>query len=141
MVRAYRRRNKPIITLALLIIVCLFSSCAKRNYHEADVKPNLQAFREQEAKLVNIPIPFGSKPLAHFVEHIQESELVMLGYENEMPAKDLYNFYIQEMERLGWQQKSSFAGPEYFLLFTRPGKTTAISIRPSTPNTEIIIYA
>jgi hypothetical protein len=108
--------------------------------HEMDQAYDLQAFREQEARLIDIPIPFGSKPLKRFTEQAQASERIMLGYENEMPACALYNFYVQEMERLGWQQEFTFNGPEFFLLFSRPGNVSAISIRPHTTNSEIIIY-
>lgn len=79
--------------------------------------------------------------MKRFAEQAQAAERIMLGYENMMPAHALYDFYVQEMERLGWQQEYTFSGPEFFLLFSRPGTLTAISIRPHTSHSEIIIYA
>ncbi len=136
----YRLKVQFFIIIAIFVAIL---SCSKKNSNLPNPQEtNLHVFREQEAKLIDIPIPFGSKPLKRYTEQIQESENIMLGYENEMPANALQNFYVQEMERFGWQQEALCTGPEFVLLFSRPGKISIISLRPQTNGTtEFIICA
>lgn len=133
----------PYLRVVILVGLILLPSCSKKHEYDTSCQSSgIDTFREQEAKLIDIPIPFGSKPLKRFIESMQESEQIMLGYETEMSIDALHHFYVQEMERLGWQQKGVCRGPEQFLLFNRPGKISMVSIRPHTHGaTEFIICA
>lgn len=89
-----------------------------------------------EAKLADIPIPFGLCCIERFLSTTQESdEQVVMGYfASDTIAQELKTFYQCEMERFGWKEIAFFQGAELQLIFIRPRKLCTISIRPQQQN-------
>jgi hypothetical protein len=83
----------------------------------------------QEAKMSDIPIPLSSQPITEYFDPAGTS--VMLGYQDKhLSMTDVQEFYLCEMERLGWQIEEQFIGYETYLRFSRPpDRSCLISIR------------
>jgi len=94
----------------------------------------------QEAKLVDVPIPLNSKPIIDFFMPDTTKHEIALGYISGMFLEDATQFYIQEMERLGWQNLAYFSNCESLLNFVKPGKICVVSIRPSDHQDHVKIF-
>ncbi len=91
----------------------------------------LDGVRLQEAKMVDIPIPLSAEPLPEYFD--PASPTIMLGYEDTtLSPAGIEDFYMKEMERLGWKSKEQFIGYESKLRFTKPERSCFISIRFDT---------
>ncbi len=92
--------------------------------------------RQQEAKLVDIPVPLGSVPCVanyHISEYVPEqahADEVMLAYDSQLSLSDIKDFYKQEMERLGWCNIATYEQSESLFLFKKPDRLCAVSVRP-----------
>ena len=117
----------------------------QRNYKEKKEFVDQEEFvYELEARLYDIPIPFHSKSgiLLSDREHIDES--IILKYTVIMPSKEcLLSFYEKEMEVLGWQQMASASGSESLLLFEKPQRWVALSVKKGDTHEkqELIIFS
>ena len=88
----------------------------------------LDFIRLQEAKMSDIPVPLSSQPITDYFDPAGAS--IMLGYKDKLLSMaDVRDFYIREMERLGWQIEEQFIGYESQLRFTKPDRSCLISIR------------
>lgn len=87
--------------------------------------------RQQEAKLVDIPVPLNVKPLSDFFDNEKAgfADSVMLGYTTDQSLDEIADFYQQEMERHGWRCLTSFSGVEYLMHFAKPKRFCSISLR------------
>ena len=94
--------------------------------------------RQQEAKLVDIPVPLNVKPVSDFFydEHIDSEDSSMLAYTTDQPLDEIAGFYRQEMERQGWRCCTFFSGLEYLMHFTKPKRFCSISLRPHAGKTR-----
>jgi hypothetical protein len=129
--------------LFFCIIVLVGCSQKKQNNHFLPSRELLQkpspSVRVQcsllqamiEAKLVNVPLPFGLKLLDQSVDNFYISDdQVVVGYTvTEHALIDIIEFYRVEMERFGWRQLISFNISESILVFERPGRICIISLR------------
>lgn len=109
----------------------------------------LERAREQQAKLVDIPVPLNVDPISDFFESEapEPSQGLTLGYYTEMSVDDVMKFYQQEMERHGWRLLADASGPELLANFIKPGRFCSVSIRPDCDRTrgrkgsvEIVIF-
>ena len=105
--------------------------------------------RTKEAKLSDIPIPLNVDPLDDFLDSSYSEKEIVLGYHSNMSTDDIFRFYKQEMERLGWQNVASFDEYEkmFILNFTKPSKFCSVLIRKcscddetSQEHSDIIIF-
>lgn len=88
----------------------------------------IDTIRLQEAKLSDIPIPLSSRPIPYYFDAQQSA--IMLGYNDAvLSLQELVTFYMQEMERLGWEIKEQFYGYESQLRFKKPDRSCIVSIR------------
>jgi len=87
--------------------------------------------RQQEAKLVDIPVPLNVKPLSVFFDNEKAgfADSVMLGYTTDQSLDEIADFYQQGMERHGWRCLTSFSGVEYLMHFAKPNRFCSISLR------------
>jgi len=96
---------------------------------------------EKEARLSDIPIPLGAKPMDEFLSDPYSATETVVGYHSDRKIEDLFSFYLQEMERLGWQTIASFDGNEKSLNFQKPSKFCSVSIRKDQELSKIIIFS
>lgn len=83
-----------------------------------------------EAKLSDIPIPIGSRPIKQYFEAASfEAPSFVLGYVSEQTIQEIALFYEAHMEQFGWVQTATFGGVEQLLMFDKPDQLCVISLR------------
>lgn len=98
--------------------------------------------KQQEAKLIDVPIPLDVVPNPNYFSDISSGDDLLLGYIATTSPDDLVFFYIQEMERLGWKNRSmSIGAVESLLYFEKPRRFCSVSLRPAQRKTVIIIFS
>jgi len=113
-------------------------SSAYKRAHRAPI----HSIEEQEAKLVDIPLPIDISPISQYFSDntsLQNSHGMMLGYTSNLTSNAVATFYMHEMERLGWQQLVNVDTVEQLLIFSKPHKMCAISIRSVRKGVALII--
>ena len=141
------------VIAVLLICIPLFS-CTKKNearkpkaraqVKRKTVRAEYAYSQEQEAKLLDIPLPLAIEPLKAYAAASEHAvDTVMLGYASTDDTETLMQFYTVEMERLGWQQSGSFDGYEQLLCFTKPSRQCVVSLRPhkgGRHKTQLVLF-
>lgn len=94
---------------------------------------------EIEAQLLDIPSMIGSMLIE---SRIQEDNQITLAWACPYELKPITSFYLQEMERSGWQKIAAVDGTESTLLFQKPKKICCISVRSLVGNRSFstVIY-
>ena len=85
--------------------------------------------KEQEAKLIDIPVPLNAQPIFNYFTH-DSSDGMSLAYKTEQPHQEIVTLYDQEMECFGWKKAAFFDGVESLLHFEKPGRYCSVSVRP-----------
>jgi hypothetical protein len=63
-----------------------------------------------------------------------------LSYVTAQSVEQLANFYVCNMERLGWQLVADFYAHETLFFFERYDKRCTVSLRPEKKSTQVIIF-
>jgi hypothetical protein len=140
-----------VISIAIVSII-IFSSCAKRSVQNHENMSNnqeceyqkkiiLDMVTQQEAMLVNIPIPLYDKRILPTSLDIIEKDTIVLGYESTLTLQLLITFFMSQMEWYGWKHIVSFENKENILFFENPDSHCCIIITPSEIDaSSIFIY-
>jgi len=133
------RKSKVGIFLLCLLIM---GGCMKKPSRQS----NSFAINQQEAKLIDIPIPLYEKWLSMEVDDSNSQDTTIFGYHSLLSETALIDFYLHEMERLGWRQLAFFQGTESLLQFESPERLCSISIRSigkqvkNTTQADVVIF-
>lgn len=100
----------------LCILVLCLGGCGKQ--------PIDSDFQQYEARFSDIPIPFHVTPLKNSTS--ASSCAFVLEESQEKSAQ----FYLREMERMGWRLISEFQGFETVLVFEKLERICTVSVRP-----------
>ena len=103
-------------------------SNAKKQRSSSEI---LAVIAEQEAKLMDVPIPLDARPLVSYFDESDEKGC-SLGYTSDTSQEEVAFFYTQEMERLGWLQTVACETVESILIFEKPGRFCIVSLRPAS---------
>ncbi len=106
---------------------CAFFSSTPRRSKKRSHCSAAELVKQYEARLFDVPVLVTSVAKRGCVD---EQGKKMLEYTSKTPVDDVKNFYMQEMERFGWQQEYIFEGNELLLHFKKPQRFCSISIRP-----------
>jgi hypothetical protein len=150
-----------IVMRCFVIIVCLFfSSCTKQLLHrqEQDIaapidnsgqvdnnqneKDYIDRIIQQEALLVDIPIPFFDERIIPSFFDAPESDTLVFGYKSPLSKDQAIDFFLKQMERLGWECLVSFESiGETLLQFKSPDRYCTVIIKnDSLSSLSIFIY-
>lgn len=91
------------------------------------VTNSLDSALQYEAQSTDVPIPVMSKPIKVSRDGAEGVQLV---YHCSLLIEEVKDFYKQEMERQGWQQRAQFEGEEYLYYFSKPARFCIVSLRP-----------
>ena len=87
---------------------------------------------------MDVPVPLQAVPKKGYYE--ATPQVFTIGYTASEQRQELCDFYEQQMELLGWQSFwQTDSGLEAMLLFKKPHKQCAISIRPGNRKKHDII--
>jgi len=146
-------RGDLVVVRCLMIMFCLLlSSCTKQSSYrqkkgiEQSVD-NIQVNRldliiQQEAMLVDIPIPLFDERIIPLSSDTIESDTLSFGYKSPLSRDQVIDFFLKQMERLGWKHLVSFESTETLLQFKSPDRYCTIVIKnySSLTSSSIFIY-
>ncbi len=143
----------------LAISLILFFSCKKEKCHKrslskknssltrASKEKNLSIFSKLKGykagsqmvleleKQTDIPVPVGYELLHAQTKNLDgqaDDASMVFCYEGNLSFKQVADFYLQNMERLGWDINDLSSEDEGMLFCSKINKTCAVSIRKST---------
>lgn len=116
----------------LCFTVLISCSCAKRDRFTDQDRLKIKI---QMARLADVPIPLGSKPLLDYVGDDS------FGYTLGDSSLDLSAYYRFEMDQYGWNLVGAFEGVEKVLVFEKPHKLVSITIRKQKNQPFVMILA
>jgi len=141
-----------VVARCVLIVLCLLlSSCNKHqsgqrksNIEESLVNNKndiLDTIVQQEAMLIDIPIPLYDHRIIPSSHLSAESDTLVFGYQSPLSRAQAIDFFMNQMERYGWRHLVSFDGEELLLQFESPDRYCSVIIKNSTPSSSsIFIY-
>ena len=130
-----------------MIVVCLlFSSCKKQqsffNAHISDSGQQscsaLDAIIQQEAMLVDVPIPLYDSRIIDCVADESDSDTQVFGYKSPLNYTQAIDFFTTQMERYGWNHLVTFYGLKALLQFESPDRYCTIEIQKSDAHSSVI---
>jgi hypothetical protein len=145
------RVDKAICSAIAIVFCLLFPSCTK---HQSSLQKNnvdsvlinnqkdiLDTIIQQEAMLVDIPIPlYDERIIPSFGSKI-ESDTLVFGYKSPLACAQAQEFFMNQMERYGWQHLVSFESAELLLQFASPDRYCTMIIKDDAQNkSTIYIY-
>jgi hypothetical protein len=122
-----------------MILFCLlFSSCTKQqsSQHKSNLILSDNAkccpdniLLEQEAMLVDIPIPLFDERIILPLSDSSEGGTLVFGYKSPLSSEQATHFFMTQMERLGWEHLVTFDGVESILQFESPDRYCTVIIK------------
>lgn len=87
--------------------------------------------RQQEARLIDIPIPIHADSLGFHEQQLTDgnADSLVLAYRVHLKQSDIRIFFEIEMERLGWDMMANVQDVESLLVFVKPTKVCTVSLR------------
>lgn len=116
----------------------LLASCSGSKNHKKLISySELQLYQQHEARRADIPLILDVIPLRY---EEKGSSLVIIGT-STMAVKECFDFYKDEMERLGWKLISDFDVRENKLIFQKPYKICLVefALESSRPQATTLI--
>ena len=147
-------RGMLIIRSIFICVMCLIlSSCTKQRsspQQEINISSDdnnqvlqLQKIIQQEASLVDIPIPLYNDRIINPLIDTLSTDTLAFGYKSPLSKNQAILFFMNEMERYGWQHLVSFDSDESILQFQSPYRFCTVKIKESFDEispTHIFIY-
>jgi hypothetical protein len=135
----------------MMMFCLLFSSCTKQKSSRqkkgiAQLFDNTQdhvldTIIQQEAMLVDIPIPLYDERIMLPPSVMTEGGTLLFGYKSPLSCEQAVTFFVTQMERLGWKHLVTFDGVELILQFESPDRYCTVVVKKNTSsNSSIFIY-
>jgi len=114
--------------LFTIFFLFFFVGCQKRSTRTSQV-----LLREREARLTDIPIVLGSRPVAN------QSTKTAYVYDLRVDVLSIEQFYLREMERFGWRLLAKSRASGTLLVFQKPVKICVVSVQRFGSKTRVRI--
>jgi hypothetical protein len=121
------------------MLCLLISSCTK---HQSSQQKNnidcelfnhqkniLDGIMQQEAMLVDIPIPLYDERIIPSCDFSVAADTLFFGYKSPLSRAQAQAFFMNQMERYGWQHLVSFESVELLLQFSSPDRYCTVIIK------------
>jgi hypothetical protein len=98
---------------------------------------------QQEAMLVDIAIPLYDERIIPLNNFSIESDTLVFGYKSPLACAQAQAFFMNQMERYGWQHLVSFTSEDILLQFQSPDRYCSIIIKKDVSRSDgssIFIY-
>lgn len=140
------------IVHCFMIMFCLLlSSCTKQDsskqkkgieqLFDNGKDTYLDVIIQQEAMLVDIPIPLFDERIIPSSSDTIKSDTLTFGYKSPLSREQAIDFFLNQMERYGWKHLVSFEGVESLLQFESPDRYCTVVIKNSSHASScIFIY-
>lgn len=135
-----------VVLVGALSFLCLLGGCARK---EGSHSTKMLPLREKEivleykqAKFPDIPLLLDMQIAHEYCGAYDNQDQSIIGGTSALTMDKVALFYQEEMEYLGWDLQDMFEGPEYLLVFVKPGsRRSVISIRPKGTGSLVIIFS
>lgn len=147
------RGDLVIIRCSVIMFCLLFSSCTKQHTHKQKKSIEqlagnskdviIDTIIQQEAMLVDIPIPLFDERIISSSFSETKSDTLIFGYKSPLSADQAIDFFLTQMERLGWKHLVTLNGQDNILQFESPDRYCTVIIKHSDnamTNSQIYIY-
>ena|SRR5260221_1791866 len=133
----------------MLLFCLLLPSCAKQQscQHKKNLvilSDNAQCHFDdivQQAILVDIPIPLYDERIQVPSSNYTEDGTLVFGYKSPLSCEQAIDFFITQMERLGWKHLVTFDGIESILQFESPDRYCTVIVKKSgLSHSSLFIY-
>jgi hypothetical protein len=135
----------------MLLFCLLLSSCTKQQSRQhkksvtqlVDKTQNslLDMIGQHEAMLVDVPIPLYDERIIIPLSDNSEGGTLVFGYKSPLSCEQAINFFITQMERLGWKHLVRFDGIESILQFESPDRYCTVVVKSNAAShSSIFIY-
>ncbi len=95
----------------------------------------------QQAILVDIPIPLYDERIQVPSSNYTEDGTLVFGYKSPLSCEQAIDFFITQMERLGWKHLVTFDGIESILQFESPDRYCTVIVKKSgLSHSSLFIY-
>jgi hypothetical protein len=138
------RRDLVLVRFCMMLCLIL-SSCAKHQSVQQINNPDnqqivdrqdfdlersriLDAIIQQEAMLVDIPIPLYDERILPARFH-ESSDTLIFGYKSPLSCAQALDFFMNQMERYGWQHLVTFETTELLVQFASPDRYCMVVIQ------------
>jgi len=131
-----------VVLRCLLTVFCLLiPSCTK--HQQSQQKKIVDIIVQQEAMLVDIAIPLYDERIIPLNNFSIESDTLVFGYKSPLACAQAQAFFMNQMERYGWQHLVSFTSEDILLQFQSPDRYCSIIIKKDVSRSDgssIFIY-
>ena len=146
------QKIKKLLLLSSTSILCLLlSSCTKQQssrhkkdiaqLSESDNAKHRQDDILQQVMLIDIPIPLYDERIMLPSSGMTEGGTLVFGYKSPLSHNQAIDFFVTQMERLGWKHLVTFEGAEVILQFESPDRYCTVVIKTiSSSHSSIFIY-
>ncbi len=148
---------RDLIVVRFLMMLCLLlSSCAKHqsvqqtnpDHQQIDRQDSifenrvLDTIIQQEAMLIDIPIPLYDERILSVSAH-EPSDTLIFGYKSPLSRIQAIDFFMNQMERYGWQHLVTFETTESLMQFASPDRYCTVIVQDEgaeSHHSRIFIY-
>lgn len=126
----------------MFLFCLLLSSCTKQQSRQqkksgiqlVDKTQNivLDMIVQHEAMLVDVPIPLYDERIIIPLSDNSEGGTLVFGYKSPLSCEQAADFFITQMERLGWKHLVTFDGIESILQFESPDRYCTVVVKNNT---------
>jgi hypothetical protein len=147
------QKIKKLLLLSNTTLLCLLlSSCTKQQsshrtksgaqVSESDnAQYGINDIVHKEAMLVDIPIPLYDERIILPSSVMTEGGTLVFGYKSPLSRDKVIDFFMTQMERLGWKHLVTFEGAELILQFESPDRYCTVVVKNiSSSHSSIFIY-
>ena len=135
----------------MFLLCALLPSCTKQQSSQQKKSPvvilsdNAQYHLDdvvlKEAMLVDIPIPIYDERIMLPSSDSSEGGTLVFGYKSPLSRQQASDFFVMQMERLGWEHLVTFEGTELILQFESPDRYCTVIIKNfESSHSSIFIY-
>ena len=123
-----------------ILICCVLTGCGLRQgpFVGTYTQGSFPALTEEErARIHDISFPLEVEPTKL---SFTESQMV-LAYKTDLSQEKLISLYRTGMEYWGWEELGVVNADETCLIFSKPSKVCAITLRPEGAQTRVLIFS
>jgi hypothetical protein len=144
-------KGDVVVARSCMLLLCLLlPSCIKQQSNQQKKNPvvvsdDAQNFQDEivlkEAMLVDVPIPLYDERIMLPSSDNAEDGTLVFGYKSPLSREQASDFFVMQMERLGWEHLVTFEGAELILQFESPDRYCTVIIKNSElSHSSIFIY-
>ena len=125
------------IVCVVLLLLTAVGCATHQGSHNTVVRSSIPELSTEElAKIHDIPFPSQVKPMRLLLSDTQ----LVLTYVSSLSISEVLDFFTSGMEYWGWETLGSVTALESCLIFSKPTKICAITLRKEEQMTRVTLF-